>query len=118
MTEEKLKELEFRLLNEGYKKYNIKLSSSEDYGWFKSIYEDEDENKLRTMIEYRVWDWSKYQNTTQEPYGVDILILDGDSSYRIDLNITSPKFNIETTELIAEDLHKMLKPYIEKGGII
>lgn len=104
MTEKELKALEEKLASSGYKKHTTCLSSKEAYGWFKSI-------KRVFTIEFRIWDYRQFSQCP-DPFSYDVLILNGDSSTRIDLEITSPKFDIETTEKIAWDLNKMLHPYI------
>lgn len=122
MTREELKQFESELQAHGYHKSTQALSSKQDWGWFKSFYDNSAEyqnsdTRIYT-IEFRVWDFGKYANRDpslkDNPYSIDTLILDGNADQRIDLEITSPKFDITTTEQIAAELHKMLAPYVEK----
>lgn len=108
MTEKELKSLEEKLVSSDYKKYTTCLSSKEAYGWFKSIKRN---SEILFTIEFRIWDFRQFPQCP-DPFAYDVLILNGDSKTRIDLEITSPKFDIETTEKIAWDLNKMLNPYI------
>lgn len=111
MTKDELKAFEDKLHAARYKKYFTGLTSSETYGWFK-YWKHGDE--LLYMIEFRIWDYNKYTHS-QDPYFMDILILDGDSNTRIDMEITFPKFDIKTTEEIAKQMNIMLKPFIKKA---
>lgn len=123
MTKEQLTQLETELQAHGYRKFTQALSSKEDWGWFKTFYDPEAEcqnsdTRIYT-IEFRVWWHGKYADSNHEylekdPYSVDTLILDGNSNQRIDLEITSPQFDIPTTEQIAAELHNMLTPYVAK----
>lgn len=125
MSKEELDIFEDKLSKAGYKRHTVALSAHEDWGWFKSFFEedgtsdDDEEKKRKTMIEFRVWDFGKYKTEDpyikNNPYSIDTLIIDGDSSYRIDLEITSPKFDIKTTESLAHALHETLKPYVEEN---
>lgn len=108
MTEKELKALEEELASSGYKKYTTCLSDRESWGWFKSFKRDD---KPLFMIEFRIWDFRKYPQCP-DPFSYDVLIINDVSDTRMDLNITFPKFNIETIEKIAWDLNKMLNPYI------
>lgn len=110
MTEEELKSIEADLADRGYRKMTTCLSSHESWGWFKAWKDHNGE--ILYQIEWRVWDYRNFSNAP-EPYGVDMLILDGGANHRIDLEITSPKFDIPTVEDIAFSLHNMLSPYIE-----
>lgn len=98
-TQKECEQLERWLKEEGYKKYNSCLSSSEDWGWFKSF---KDGEKLLYLIEYRFWDWRKYPKGKN--IGIDIIILthvDG----RADLVISYPNLSIEDVERVAKDFY-------------
>lgn len=110
MTKEELSKIESDLDAQGYCKFTQCLSSKESWGWFKS-WKDSDGETIYT-IEWRVWDYREYSHSP-EPFSIDMLIIDGGSKHRIDLEITSPKFDIPTVENIAFSLHNMLAPYIE-----
>lgn len=114
MTKEQLQQFEQLLVSAGYKKFNTGLTSKEDYGYFKSWKNDDD--NLLYMIEFRIWDFSKYETypNKDDAYSIDTLILDGDGDIRIDLELSHPKFDIESAEAIAKDLHAMLQPHVER----
>ena len=112
MTTTELAQFESELEKRGYRKYTSGLSSNEDYGWFLT-YRDDD-NNLQYMIEFRVWNFGKYPTfpNKEDPYSIDILILEGGSDTRIDLLLSHPKFTIEQAEEIAKGFHEFMQPHL------
>lgn len=101
-----IQELETNLEKNGYKKWTTCLSSSESWGWFKSIKNKEGE--LKYQIEYRVWDWRelKRKDDIHTPdFGIDILILMHGNN-RVDM-IINDIIAIDKTEKVAEDFYNL-----------
>ena len=115
MTEQQLTAIETALAANGYRKYTTCLTSHEARGWFKSWIDDFGD--VLYQIEWRVWDYRNHPYIP-EPYSIDTLVLDGGSHHRIDLEITSPKFDIPTVEHLASDLHTLLAKYIIANATI
>ena len=109
MKAEELINLEQRLQEAGYKRYTNCTSSIEDYGYFKC---KKDGETLLWTISYRIWSFSKYEHRDEyikaNPYSVDVLIIDGDSSERIDVVFTLPVPDIEQAEKFADDFHQLV----------
>ena len=76
MTTEEYLQWEQEAIERGYKKYNT-TSSSNDYSYFKTIGKNDDGYKY--MIEWRVWDWSKYidrdPTLINRPYSLEVNII-------------------------------------------
>lgn len=107
ITLEELRRLEKELKVSGYVRWTNCLSANETYGWFKSF--KDSNGHTMYIIEFRIWDHQGSQFSTH-PFGMDTLVISHD---RIDLSITSPQFDIPTTEEIAKRLWKMLDPFVK-----
>lgn len=111
MTREQAKELETKLTAAGYKKYTQALSGNETFGYFKSggvKYNDQGEKTIEYQIEYRFWDWSKYGESGNLEFGVDVIVISS-SSKRADLELTTDELGIARIEKIAENFNKFCK---------
>lgn len=94
MTREELNTFEDSLVNRGYRRWTTcKTSMRSAYEWMKTI--------DGVIIAFRVWEFSKY-GPSNEPYGIDIRIVDSNDGTRVDLNITNPELDIDRTEEIAK----------------
>ena len=113
MTTEEYLQWEQEAIERGYKKYNT-TSSSNDYSYFKTIGKNDDGYKY--MIEWRVWDWSKYidrdPTLINRPYSLEVNIIPDSckNDMRLDMLIGDPLvLGFDKVEEVAENYHQFLK---------
>ena len=114
MTTKEYNQWEQEAVKQGYKKYNT-TSSTNEYSYFKTIGKEEDSYKY--MIEWRVWDYSKYAHRDihlkENPYSLDVNIIpDSRVGYgmRLDMLIGDPlSLGFARVEEIAEGYYQFLK---------
>lgn len=100
-TPKECEQLERWLKEEGYKKYDSCLTSSEDYAYFKAF--GKRDGRCDYQIAYRFWDWRKYPKG--ENIGIDIVVIVSNEG-RTDLAISYPNLCIEDVERLAKDFYK------------
>lgn len=108
MTEKELHAIESELARRGYRKWTVALTSEESYGWFKTFGEEGNDY----LMEFRVWDFTKYRGIHGEPYGFDVW-----TSPRNVYNNSfecgwEPIADIDTFERMAAEFNQMVRKYV------
>lgn len=108
MTANELKAIETELQKRGYKKLTVTLTSQEDYGWFKTFGDKDNDYQ----IEFRVWDWTKYRNHNLAPYGFDVWVSPLGTESRMVTSNWEPICDIDTFERMAAEFNQMARKFI------
>lgn len=111
MTRHELTKLESSLQQHGYRMRTKGLTSNEKYGWFKP-FKDRCGN-LQYIVEFRVWRCDKLL-FAPSTISVDAFVIHTYGNAMIDTQITTPLFDIKTTETIAAELRVLYKRHIDK----
>lgn len=110
MTVKELQSLESELQKRGYKKWNVCLTSKESYGWFKTFGEKDNEWQL----EFRVWDYAKYDDPYGEPYGFDVW-MSPKNGYNNSCECGwQPIADLDAFERMAEEFNQLVRKYVKE----
>lgn len=117
MTEKQLKKREAELEKAGYHK-SLNTSSTNDYSWFKTIKDPNDDEEWLYMIEWQVWNWLKYADRDPDlhkrPYSMSLAILaNNDDSSSTGLR-TGDDVDIATAEKAAAEFYEFTQKYFKK----
>ena len=114
MTIEEYKKWEEEAIARGYRKH-WSTSSSNEYSYCKTIGKDVDSRRYHYMIEWRVWDFSAYdqRNKTlmERPYSLEVNIMPDNFKFdmRLDMLIGDPlELGFDKVEEMAEHYYEFI----------
>lgn len=110
-SEANLKEIaafEESLVRKGYVKYTTALSSSETYGYFKTLRHD----GATFQVEVRFWDWTKYN--IDRTMSLDVILIGGDdiTPYPAGVEPVSLKVEMMMEEIDVDAIESLAPEYV------
>ena len=116
MTKEQFIELKNALGEKGYR-YTKSVFSNEDYSFYKPFGKDSnpyEEYRSCYQIFFRVWDYTRFPQAVDRPYGVDVRIsVSRIVTERLDLELSYEGQPISYFENKAESFYEWVKKNIE-----